>query len=159
NLSERNRFTGNLAALAGLLRLRSSFCVYAPEQKSTTKRRVSAGSWRSKSRPPRQAVVSRTSRFSLGFRRRFGAHRRRCLPWDTGGMKTVELYARVRRAVLVEGKSRRAVAREFDLHPIAPRAGAVGTPGLARKTVRKMLEYSLPPGYQRQQPVRRPKLG
>ena len=67
-----------------------------------------------------------------------------CFPWDTGGMYTVELYARVRRAVLVEGKSQRAVAREF---------------GLARMTVRKMLEYSLPPGYQRQLPVRRPKLG
>ena len=59
-------------------------------------------------------------------------------------MYTVELYARVRRAVLVEGKSRRAVAREF---------------GLARQTVGKMLAYSLPPGYRRQQPVRRPKLG
>jgi transposase len=59
-------------------------------------------------------------------------------------MHTVELYARVRRAVLVEGRSRRAVAREF---------------GLARKTVGKMLEYSLPPGYQRRKPVRRPKLG
>ena len=56
----------------------------------------------------------------------------------------MELYARVRRAVLVEGQSQRAVAREF---------------GLARKTVGKMLEYSLPPGYRRQQPVRRPKLG
>ena len=54
------------------------------------------------------------------------------------------LYARVRRAVLVEGMSRRAAAREF---------------GLARKTVSKMLEYALPPGYQRQKPVRRPKLG
>ncbi len=66
------------------------------------------------------------------------------MPWDTGGMYRVELYARVRRAVLVEGKSQRAVAREF---------------GLARKTVRKMLEYSLPPGYRRQKPIRRPKLG
>ena len=56
----------------------------------------------------------------------------------------MELYARVRRAVLVEGKSRRAVAREF---------------GLARKTIAKMLEFSLPPGYRRQKPVRRPKLG
>ena len=56
----------------------------------------------------------------------------------------MDLYARVRRAVLVEGKSRRAVAREF---------------GLARKTIRKMLEYSLPPGYRRQAPIRRPKLG
>src|ERR1035441_1419444 len=59
-------------------------------------------------------------------------------------MYTVELYARVWRATLVEGKSQRTVAREF---------------GLARKTVRKMLAYSVPPGYQRQQPVRRPKLG
>jgi transposase len=59
-------------------------------------------------------------------------------------MYDVDLYARVRRAVLVEGKSRRAVAREF---------------GLARKTIRKMLEYSLPPGYRRQMPIRRPKLG
>ena len=59
-------------------------------------------------------------------------------------MKTVELYARVRRAVLVEGMSRRAAAREF---------------GLARKTVSKMLAYSVPPGYKRQKPVRRPKLG
>jgi transposase len=31
--------------------------------------------------------------------------------------------------------------------------------GLARNTVRKMLEFSEPPGYQRQKPVRRPKLG
>jgi len=59
-------------------------------------------------------------------------------------MYTVELYARVRCAVLVDGQSQRTVAREF---------------GLARKTVRKMLEYSAPPGYQRQKPVRRPKLG
>ena len=58
-------------------------------------------------------------------------------------MYDVDLYARVRRAVLVDGKSRRAVAREF---------------GLARKTIRKMLEYSLPPGYRRQAPIRRPKL-
>lgn len=56
----------------------------------------------------------------------------------------MDVYVRVRRAVLVEGKSRPAVAREF---------------GLARKTVRKMLEYSLPPGYRRQKPIRRPKLG
>src|ERR1700751_4184935 len=59
-------------------------------------------------------------------------------------MYTVELYARVRRAVHVEGRSQREVAREF---------------GLARKTVRKMLAYPAPPGYQRQKPVLRPKLG
>jgi transposase len=59
-------------------------------------------------------------------------------------MYDVDVYARVRRAVLVEGQSRRAVAREF---------------GLAGKTVSKMLAYSLPPGYRRQKPIRRPKLG
>ena len=56
----------------------------------------------------------------------------------------MEIYGRVRRAVRVEGRSQRAVAREF---------------GLSRETVRKMLQYAVPPGYQRQQPVRRPKLG
>lgn len=66
------------------------------------------------------------------------------MPWNTGGMYTVELYARVRRAVRVEGRSQRQVAQEF---------------GLARKTVHKMLAYAAPPGYQRQKPVRRPKLG
>ena len=58
-------------------------------------------------------------------------------------MYTVELYARVRRAVYVEGKSERQVAREY---------------GLARETVRKMMQYSAPPGYRRQQPAKRPKL-
>ncbi len=56
----------------------------------------------------------------------------------------MEIYGRVRRAVRVEGKSQRAVAREF---------------GLSRETVRKILEYAVPPGYQRQQPIKRPKLG
>ena len=56
----------------------------------------------------------------------------------------MELYARVRRAVIVEKMSEREVARQF---------------GLARETVRKMMRYSVPPGYRRQQPVRRPKLG
>jgi len=58
-------------------------------------------------------------------------------------MFRVEIYGRVRRAVRVEGRSQRAVAREF---------------GLSRETVRKMLEYAVPPGYQRQQPIKRPKL-
>ena len=56
----------------------------------------------------------------------------------------MEIYGRVRRAVLVEGRSQRAVAREF---------------GLSRVTVQKMLRYAVPPGYQRQQPIKRPKLG
>src|SRR5208283_966897 len=43
-----------------------------------------------------------------------------------------------------EGRSQRAVAREF---------------GLSRESVGKMLRYSVPPGYQRQQAVKRPKLG
>ena len=56
----------------------------------------------------------------------------------------MEIYGRVRRAVLVEGRSQRSVAREF---------------GLARVTVRKMLGYSVPPGYRRKEPAKRPKLG
>ena len=48
----------------------------------------------------------------------------------------MELYARVRRAVQVEGMSEREAARQF---------------GLARETVRKMLRYAIPPGYRRQQ--------
>jgi transposase len=56
----------------------------------------------------------------------------------------VEVYARVRRTVQVDGMSIRQAAREF---------------GLSRKTIRKMLQYSLPPGYERKKPVARPKLG
>jgi transposase len=59
-------------------------------------------------------------------------------------MFQVEIYGRVRRAVRVEGRSQRAVARDF---------------GLSRETVRKMLQYAVPPGYQRRQPIKRPKLG
>ena len=56
----------------------------------------------------------------------------------------MELYGRVRRAVLVEGRSQRSVAREF---------------GLARVTVRKMLGYSIPPGYRRKSPRSGPSWG
>ena len=56
----------------------------------------------------------------------------------------MEVYARVRRAVQVDGMSIRRAAREF---------------GLSRKTIRKMLLFSLPPGYERKKPVERPKLG
>ena len=58
-------------------------------------------------------------------------------------MYTVEIYGRVRRAVHVEGMSIREAARMFGLH---------------RDTVRKMLRYSVPPGYQRQRLPERPKL-
>jgi transposase len=46
--------------------------------------------------------------------------------------------------VQVDGMSIRAAARQF---------------GLARKTIRKMLQFSLPPGYERKKPAARPKLG
>jgi len=58
-------------------------------------------------------------------------------------MFKVELYGRVRRAVLVDGVSQRAVAREF---------------GISRKSVRKMVSFSVPPGYRREEPATRPKL-
>ena len=59
-------------------------------------------------------------------------------------MKDVELYAKVRHAVRIEGLSRRAVARRFGVDP---------------RTVAKMLEFSVPPGYRRSKPPVRPKLG
>ncbi|MCP5091450.1 MAG: IS21 family transposase [Gammaproteobacteria bacterium] len=58
-------------------------------------------------------------------------------------MKRVELYGRVRHAVTVQGMSRREAARVF---------------GIDRRTVDKMLAFSVPPGYRRSKPVRRPKL-
>ena len=58
-------------------------------------------------------------------------------------MKHVELYGRVRHAVLVDGMSRREAARIF---------------GINRRTVEKMLRFSIPPGYRRDEEIRRPKL-
>jgi len=58
-------------------------------------------------------------------------------------MKRVELYGQVRRAVYVEGVSRREAARRFGLDP---------------RTVAKMLAFSVPPGYRRSRPPARPKL-
>ena len=58
-------------------------------------------------------------------------------------MYNVELYARVRRACMVEGMSVREASRVFGLH---------------RDTVRKMPAWSVPPGYRRQDPPRRLKL-
>jgi transposase len=59
-------------------------------------------------------------------------------------MFSVELYGRVRHACHVEGLSLREAARRFGIH---------------RNTVRKMLAFSVPPGYRRSQPPARPKLG
>ena len=64
-------------------------------------------------------------------------------PWMVRRMYRVDVYLRVRRAVMVEGMSIRETARTFGLH---------------RDTVRKMLAYSVPPGYRRQSPPGKPKL-
>ena len=58
-------------------------------------------------------------------------------------MKDVDLYAKVRHAVRIEGLSKRAVARRFGIDP---------------RTVDKMLEFSVPPGYRRSKPPVKPKL-
>ena len=59
-------------------------------------------------------------------------------------MFSVELYGRVRHACQVEGLSQREAARRFGIH---------------RNTVRKMLTFSVPPGYRRTKPPSCPKLG
>src|SRR5437879_5717783 len=58
-------------------------------------------------------------------------------------MKQVELYAKVRYAVRIEGLSERAAARRFGIDP---------------RTVSKMLAFSVPPGYRRTKAPVRPKL-
>ena len=58
-------------------------------------------------------------------------------------MKTVELYARVRHAVRIEGISERAAAERF---------------GINARTVSKMLKFSVPPGYVCRKAPFRPKL-
>jgi len=59
-------------------------------------------------------------------------------------MLQVEAYERIRRAVVVQGKSQREAGREL---------------GHSRKTIAKALKHSSPPGYRRQAAVRRPVLG
>ena len=59
-------------------------------------------------------------------------------------MKDVELYAKVRHVGRIEGLSKRAVARQFGINP---------------RTVDKMLELSVPPGYRHSKPPVKPKLG
>jgi len=58
-------------------------------------------------------------------------------------MYSVDLYSRVRRACHVEGMSKSEAARVFNID---------------RKTVKKILEHSIPPGYRRSKPPARPKL-
>ena len=58
-------------------------------------------------------------------------------------MKIVDLYGRVRFAVQREGLSHREAARRFGLDP---------------RTVAKMMVFSVPPGYRRSHPPKRPKL-
>src|ERR1700730_15397308 len=51
-------------------------------------------------------------------------------------MFTVELYAKIRHAVMVDGLSRREAAKRFGVH---------------RNTITKMLSFSVPPGYRRRE--------
>jgi hypothetical protein len=56
-------------------------------------------------------------------------------------VKSVDLYSRVRHAVLIKSMSRREAARMF---------------GIDRRTVDKVLKFSIPPCYRRTKPVHRP---
>ncbi len=58
-------------------------------------------------------------------------------------MYSVELYVKIRRAVMIEGRSEREVARYFGIH---------------RKTVNKMCQYAVPPSYRRKSERVSPKL-
>ena len=57
--------------------------------------------------------------------------------------RDVDRYAKVRRAVMVEGLSERGAAKQF---------------GIDRKAVSKMIRHSVPPGYPRKDPPVSPKL-
>ena len=59
-------------------------------------------------------------------------------------MFAVELPAGMRRAVMVEGLSRREAAKRFGVH---------------RNTISKMLQFSVPPGYRRRERPASKKLG
>jgi transposase len=61
---------------------------------------------------------------------------------EGGGIFTVELYRKVRLACR-DGLSARAAARHF---------------GISRESVKKIMSFSVPPGYRRTAPIRRPKL-
>ena len=59
-------------------------------------------------------------------------------------MFTVELYAKIRHAVMIDGLSRREAVRRFGVH---------------RDTITKMLNFSVPPGYRRRERPVSKKLG
>ena len=59
-------------------------------------------------------------------------------------MFTVELYAKIRHAVMIDGLSRREAAKRFGVH---------------RNTITKMLSFSVPPGYRRRERPTSKKLG
>ncbi|MGH7925984.1 MAG: hypothetical protein ACREQH_15480 [Candidatus Binatus sp.] len=59
-------------------------------------------------------------------------------------MFAVELYAKIRRSVMVDGLSRREAAKRFGVH---------------RNTITKMLQFSIPPGYRRRERPASKKLG
>jgi transposase len=59
-------------------------------------------------------------------------------------MFTVELYAKIRHAVIIDGLSRRETAKRFGVH---------------RNTITKMLSFSVPPGYRRRERPASKKLG
>jgi transposase len=58
--------------------------------------------------------------------------------------RDVTQWRRIRRRVLTGGVSQKAIERET---------------GISRTTVRKMIEFPIPPGYRRKNPINRPKLG
>ena len=58
-------------------------------------------------------------------------------------MKSADLYGRVRFAVQREGLSHREAGRRFGIDP---------------RTVAKMMRFSVPPGYRRSEPAKRPKM-
>lgn len=61
---------------------------------------------------------------------------------EGGSIFTVELYRKVRLACR-DGMSERAAARHF---------------GISRESVKKMMRFSVPPGYRRTAAIKRPKL-
>src|ERR1700676_622235 len=67
----------------------------------------------------------------------------RCQRMASRGWKE-ELYAGIRRAVMMDGLSRREAAKRFGVH---------------RYTITKILQFSVPPGYRRRERPAAKKLG